>query len=41
MPNKPGAIKISEMKYTRQRDDPFLRFAWFALRNGVRDVVGL
>jgi hypothetical protein len=40
MPNKPGAIKISKMKYMRKRDDPFFRFVWLALRSGVEDVVG-
>jgi hypothetical protein len=40
MPDKSGSIKIGEVNYTRKRDDPFFRFAWFALRSGVRDVVG-
>ena len=40
VPDKSGSIKIGEVNYTRKRDDPFFRFAWFALRSGVRDVVG-
>lgn len=40
MPGNSGAMKIGKVKYTRQRDDPFIRFAWFALRTGVRDVAG-
>jgi hypothetical protein len=39
--NMPGkSMKIGTVKYTRQRDDPFFRFVWFALRSGVGDVVG-
>lgn len=41
VPDKSGATKIGEVKYIRQRDDPFFRFLWFALRSGVYDVVGL
>jgi hypothetical protein len=40
VPDKSGSIKIGVVNYTRKRDDPFFRFAWFALRSGVRDVVG-
>lgn len=40
VPNKSGSMKIGEVKYTRQPDDPFIQFAWFALRTAVRDVVG-
>ncbi|MGA2506030.1 MAG: hypothetical protein ABSF80_00955 [Chitinispirillaceae bacterium] len=40
MPDKSGSMKIGKVNYTRKRDDPFFRFAWFALRSGVRDVVG-
>jgi hypothetical protein len=40
VPDKSGSIKIGEVKYTRQPDDPFIQFEWFALRTGVRDVVG-
>jgi len=38
--NVPGSIKIGEVKYTRQPDDPFIQFEWFALRVAVRDVIG-
>jgi len=41
VPDNSGAMKIGNVKYTRQRDDPFFRFVWFALRSGVGDVVGL
>ena len=40
VPDKSGSMKIGEVKYTRQPDDPFIQFAWFALRIAVRDVVG-
>jgi hypothetical protein len=40
MPGKSGSMKIGVVEYTRQPDDPFVRFTWFALRTGVRDVVG-
>jgi hypothetical protein len=40
MPDKSGAITIGNVKYMRQRNDPFFRFLWFALRSGVGDVVG-
>jgi hypothetical protein len=40
VPDASGSIKIGEVKYTRQPDDPFIQFMWFALRTGVRDVVG-
>jgi hypothetical protein len=40
VPNKWGAMKIGKVKYARQPDDPFIQFAWFALRTAVRDVVG-
>jgi hypothetical protein len=38
--NVPGSMKIGEVKYTRQPDDPFIQFVWFALRTAVRDVIG-
>jgi len=40
MPDGSGAMKTGAVKYTRQRDDPFLRFVWFSLRSGLGDVVG-
>jgi hypothetical protein len=40
MPNEKGFMKIGEIKYTRDPEDYFLQFVWFALRNGVADVVG-
>ncbi|MGD1045144.1 MAG: hypothetical protein ABR936_07440 [Bacteroidota bacterium] len=40
VPDKSGSMKIGQVKYTRQPDDPFIQFAWFALRIAVRDVVG-
>jgi hypothetical protein len=40
VPDKSGSIKIGEVKYTREPDDPFIQFMWFALRTGVRDVLG-
>lgn len=38
--DEPGSLKIGEVAYTLKRDDVFLKFAWFALRSGVGDVVG-
>ncbi len=35
-----GLIRLGKVKYLRQRDDPFFRFVWFALRSGVADIVG-
>jgi hypothetical protein len=40
VPDKSGSMKIGEVKYTRQPDDPFIQFAWFALRTAVHDVLG-
>ena len=40
LPDKSGSMKIGEVKYTRQPDDPFIQFEWFALRTAVRDVIG-
>jgi hypothetical protein len=40
VPDKSGSIKIGKVNYTRKPDDPFIRFTWFALRSGMRDVVG-
>ena len=40
MLNKNGSLKIGEIKYTRDPDDYFLQFVWFALRSGLGDVVG-
>ena len=40
MPDKKGSLKIGVVKFTRQPDEPFIQFAWFALRSGVGNVVG-
>ena len=40
MPDEKGLMKIGETKYKRNPDDYFFQFVWFALRNGVADVVG-
>jgi hypothetical protein len=34
-------MKIGQIKYTRVPDDPFFQYMWFAIRVGVRDVIGL
>ena len=39
--NVPGSLKIGEVKYMRVPDDPFFQYVWFALRVGVRDVLGI
>lgn len=41
MPDENGEMKIGEIKYTRNPEDYFLQYVWFALRGGVADVVGL
>jgi hypothetical protein len=41
VPNESSSMKIGEVKYIRQPDDPFIQFAWFALRTAVQDVVGI
>jgi hypothetical protein len=41
VPNNSGSMKIGKVKYIRQPDDPFIQFAWFALRIAVQDVVGI
>jgi hypothetical protein len=38
--NVPGSMKIGKVQRVRVRDDPFFQYEWFALRTGVRDVVG-
>ena len=40
MPDKKGSMKIGVVKFTKQPDEPFIQFAWFALRSGVGNVVG-
>jgi hypothetical protein len=39
--NVPGAMKVGRIKYDRLPDDPFFQYAWFSLRTGIRDVLGL
>ncbi|MCX6175522.1 MAG: hypothetical protein NTZ27_12285 [Ignavibacteriales bacterium] len=41
MPDEKGLMKIGEIKYTRNPRDYFFNFLWFALRNGIADVIGL
>jgi hypothetical protein len=40
LPDGDSSIKIGEIKYTRNPDDYFFQFIWFAVRNGIADVVG-
>lgn len=40
VPDYTGSIKIGEVNYARTPDNPFIQFLWFALRSGVKDVVG-
>jgi len=40
MPDENGSMKIGETTYTRNPNDYFFQFVWFALRNGVADIVG-
>jgi hypothetical protein len=39
VPDRSGSMKIGEVNYTRQQDEVFSEFAWFALRSGVMNVV--
>jgi hypothetical protein len=39
-PDKKGSMKIGVVKFTRKPDEPFIQFAWFALRSGVGNTVG-
>jgi len=38
-PDASGSMKEGEVNYTRQPENEFLQFAWFALRTGVLDVI--
>ncbi len=38
-PDASSAMKVGEVNYTRNPQDEFLQFAWFALRTGVLDVI--
>ncbi len=40
MPDENGLMRMGEIKYTRNPEDYFLQYLWFALRNSVADVVG-
>jgi hypothetical protein len=40
MPDKSGSMKIGVVKFTRKPDEPFVQFAWFALRSGIGNVAG-
>jgi hypothetical protein len=39
--NVPGSMKVGVVNYMQVRDDPFFQYEWFALRTGVRNVLGL
>lgn len=39
-PGRSGGVNIGRISYARTSEDPFFRFSWFALRSGVRDIVG-
>jgi hypothetical protein len=38
-PDAAGAMKVGRVEYTRQPENEFLQFAWFALRSGVLDAI--
>ncbi len=38
-PDASGAMKEGEVNYTRQPDEEFQQFLWFALRTGVLDLI--
>ncbi len=39
-PDRAGAMKIGAVRYTQQPDDSPFQFCWFALRSGIKDIVG-
>ena len=39
-PDKYGELKLGEIKYKRGRDDTFIQYAWFAIRDGIGDIIG-
>jgi hypothetical protein len=40
LPDKSGAMKIGIVKRIRKPDDAFFQFIWFALRDGLCEIVG-
>lgn len=40
MPDGSDPAKTGEVKYSRKSDDAFIQVMWFALRNGLGDIVG-
>jgi hypothetical protein len=40
VPDKSGSMKVGEVKRLRERDETFLQFTWFALRSGLKNVIG-
>jgi hypothetical protein len=40
MPVGTEPVKIGKVHYSRKRDDPFFRYAWFSLRSGIQDTAG-
>jgi hypothetical protein len=40
MREEDGSIKTGEIKYIREPEDYFFQYIWFAVRNGIADVVG-
>jgi hypothetical protein len=40
LPDEHGVLKSGNVNYTRNHDDYFLQFVWFALRSGIGDLVG-
>jgi hypothetical protein len=40
MPDPAGAVEVGKVSYSRKGDEVFLQFTWFALRSGLKDLVG-
>jgi len=40
VPDKSGLVKVGEVKQTRSRENFFLEYTWFAIRSGLKDLVG-
>ncbi|HEY6191228.1 MAG TPA: hypothetical protein VI215_02765 [Bacteroidota bacterium] len=41
LPDEHGSMKVGTVRYSRMHSDAFFAFAWFALRSGLGDIVGI
>ncbi|MBP6671856.1 MAG: hypothetical protein KA247_01845, partial [Bacteroidetes bacterium] len=40
IPDRNGVIKVGKVGYAKKKGEAFLEYTWFALRSGLKDVVG-